>query len=120
MPEPRTDVPSAQDEVVDICRDLIRIDSSNYGDGSGPGERAAAEYVAGQLAEVGLEPEIFESADRPDQPGRAVRGRGHQPARRCWSTATSTSCPPRPRTGPTTRSPARSPTAASGAAARST
>ena len=64
MSEPRTDVPSAQDEVVELCRDLIRIDSSNYGDGSGPGERAAAEYVAGQLAEVGLEPEIFESADR--------------------------------------------------------
>ena len=64
MSAPRTDVPSAQDEVVDICRDLIRIDSSNYGDGSGPGERAAAEYVAGQLAEVGLEPEVYESADR--------------------------------------------------------
>jgi len=62
--EPRTDVPSAQDEVVGICRDLIRIDSSNYGDGSGPAERAAAEYVAGQLAEVGLEPEIFESEER--------------------------------------------------------
>ena len=64
MSEPRTDVPSAQDEVVEICRDLIRIDSSNYGDGSGPGERTAAEYVAGQLSEVGLEPEIFESAER--------------------------------------------------------
>jgi acetylornithine deacetylase/succinyl-diaminopimelate desuccinylase-like protein len=62
--EPRTDVPSAQDEVVEICRDLIRIDSSNYGDDSGPGERAAAEYVAEKLAEVGLEPAIFESADR--------------------------------------------------------
>ncbi len=56
--------PSAQDEVVDLCRDLIRIDSSNYGDGSGPGERAAAEFVAGQLAEVGLEPTVLESADR--------------------------------------------------------
>ncbi len=64
MSEPRTDVPSAQDEVVEICRELIRIDSSNYGDGSGPGERAVAEYVAGQLADVGLEPEVFESADR--------------------------------------------------------
>ena len=60
MPE----IPSAQDEVVQICRDLIRIDSSNYGDGSGPGERAAAEYVVGQLSEVGLEPEVFESADK--------------------------------------------------------
>ncbi len=62
--EPRSDVPSAQDEVVEICRDLIRIDSSNYGDGSGPGERAAAEYVAAQLSEVGLEPAVYESEDR--------------------------------------------------------
>lgn len=55
-----------EDEVVDICRELIRIDTSNYGDGSGPGERAAADYVAGLFREVGLEPEIFES-----DPGRA-------------------------------------------------
>ncbi|MDX6277356.1 MAG: hypothetical protein QOJ72_1484 [Nocardioidaceae bacterium] len=48
-------------EAVDICRDLIRIDTSNYGDDSGPGERKAAEYVAASLAEVGIESEIFES-----------------------------------------------------------
>jgi len=53
-------------EVVDICRDLIRIDTSNYGDSSGPGERKAAEYVAASLAEVGIESEIIES-----EPGRA-------------------------------------------------
>lgn len=52
---------TAENEVVDLCRDLIRIDTSNYGDHSGPGERAAAEYVAEKLAEVGLEPQIFES-----------------------------------------------------------
>ncbi|MFC8076516.1 M20/M25/M40 family metallo-hydrolase [Streptomyces sp. NPDC057137] len=52
---------SGEDEVVDLCRDLIRIDTSNYGDHSGPGERLAAEYVAEKLAEVGLEPQIFES-----------------------------------------------------------
>jgi acetylornithine deacetylase/succinyl-diaminopimelate desuccinylase-like protein len=57
--------PSAADEVVDICRELIRIDTTNFGDDSGPGERTAAEYVAGLLAEVGLEPTVFESA-----PGR--------------------------------------------------
>ena len=34
-----------QTEVVDLCRDLIRIDTSNFGDDSGPGERKAAEYV---------------------------------------------------------------------------
>jgi acetylornithine deacetylase/succinyl-diaminopimelate desuccinylase-like protein len=59
-----TYVPDA--EVVETCRDLVRIDTSNFGDGSGPGERAAAEYVAGQLAEVGISAEIIES-----EPGRA-------------------------------------------------
>ena len=70
---------SAQDEVVQICRDLLRIDSSNYGDNDGPGERVAAEYVAASLSEVGLEPELFESA-----PGRATvvaRWAGADPAR---------------------------------------
>lgn len=57
---------TGQDEVVDLCSELIRIDTSNYGDHSGPGERAAAEYIAEKLAEVGLEPKIFES-----HPGRA-------------------------------------------------
>ena len=52
---------TAQDEVVDICRDLVRIDTSNPGDHSGPGERLAAEHVAGLLAEVGLEPVVLES-----------------------------------------------------------
>jgi acetylornithine deacetylase/succinyl-diaminopimelate desuccinylase-like protein len=47
-------------EVVDICRDLIRIDTTNYGDGTGPGERLAAEHVAGLLAEVGIASEVFE------------------------------------------------------------
>ena len=59
-----TYIPDA--EVVEICRDLVRIDTSNYGDGSGPGERLAAEYVAAQLAEVGIDAEIIES-----EPGRA-------------------------------------------------
>ncbi len=57
MTERRT----AEDEVVDICRDLIRIDTSNHGDHSGPGERTAAEYVAERLSEAGLEPKVFES-----------------------------------------------------------
>ncbi|GAB2616612.1 M20/M25/M40 family metallo-hydrolase [Streptomyces capparidis] len=61
MSEPSPVPVTGEDEVVDLCRELIRIDTSNYGDGSGPGERAAAEYVAEKLAEVGLEPRIFES-----------------------------------------------------------
>ena len=47
-------------EVVEICRDLIRIDTTNFGDGTGPGERKAAEHVAALLDEVGIEPEIYE------------------------------------------------------------
>ncbi|MEU2055495.1 M20/M25/M40 family metallo-hydrolase [Streptomyces bungoensis] len=70
---------TGEDEVVDLCRELIRFDTSNYGDHSGPGERRAAEYVAGKLAEVGLEPRIFES-----HPGRAstvARIEGEDPSR---------------------------------------
>ncbi|NJC72218.1 M20/M25/M40 family metallo-hydrolase [Planosporangium thailandense] len=53
----------AVDEVVEICRDLLRIDTTNTGDTTTcAGERVAAEYVAAKLAEVGLEPEIRESA----------------------------------------------------------
>ena len=65
---PRANVPAAQsaeDEVVEICRDLIRIDTTNPGDHSGPGEREAAEYVARLLSDVGLEPRVLES-----HPGR--------------------------------------------------
>src|SRR5699024_4505613 len=70
---------AAEHEVLDICRDLIRMDTSNYGDGSGPGERVAAEYVAEQLAEVGLEPRIFES--RPGRASTVARIEGTDPSR---------------------------------------
>ncbi len=55
-------MPTPQDEAVEILRDLIRFESVNDGTGQGKGEREAAEYVAGKLAEVGLEPQVFESA----------------------------------------------------------
>jgi acetylornithine deacetylase/succinyl-diaminopimelate desuccinylase-like protein len=61
---PQPDTKRLHDDVVEICRDLIRIDTSNYGDDSGPGERKAAEYVASILSEIGAEPEIFEAAPR--------------------------------------------------------
>ena len=53
-------------EVVELCRDLIRIDTSNYGGDDGPGERKAAEHVATLLDEVGIAAEVIETA-----PGRA-------------------------------------------------
>ena len=70
---------AAQDEVASLCSDLIRIDTTNRGDHSGPGERAAGEHVAALLAEVGLAPEILES-----HPGRAsvvTRMAGEDPSR---------------------------------------
>ena len=115
---PRTPRRLTESEVVDLCRDLIRIDTSNFGDDSGPGERKAAEYVAGLLDEVGIESRLYESEPGPDVGGGAL---GRRPGRRaCCCTATSTSYRPRPRTGGSTRSPARSRTATCGAAARST
>ena len=65
MSEHRVEEQRPDGEVVEICRDLIRIDTTNPGDGSGPGERAAAEYVATKLDEVGIESTLLESA-----PGR--------------------------------------------------
>ena len=66
---------TAQDEVVDICRDLIRIDTSNPGDHSGPGERQAAEHVAGLLSEVGLEPVVLESHQKRTSVVARISGR---------------------------------------------
>ena len=57
-------VPAA-DEVVEICRDLLRIDTSNTGDPrTTVGERVAAEYVAAKLDEVGISSVLHESAPR--------------------------------------------------------
>ncbi len=67
-PSDRSDRPSYDPaaEVVQLCQDLIRIDTSNYGNGDGPGERKAAEHVATLLDEVGIESQVIEGS-----PGRA-------------------------------------------------
>src|ERR1700760_4390338 len=54
--------PTAQDEVVDLLVELIRINTSNP---THP-ERPAAEWVATKLDEVGIASQIIEAA-----PGRA-------------------------------------------------
>ncbi len=48
-------------DVVTLCQELIRIPSVNYGEGKGD-EKAAAEYVAAKLAEVGIASKLYESA----------------------------------------------------------
>jgi acetylornithine deacetylase/succinyl-diaminopimelate desuccinylase-like protein len=58
---------SAEDEVVGLASDLIRIDTTNTGDPDTlVGEQAAAEYVAAQLSEVGFDVTYVESG----APGR--------------------------------------------------
>jgi acetylornithine deacetylase/succinyl-diaminopimelate desuccinylase-like protein len=71
--------PAAEEEVVAICRDLIRIDTTNPGDHSGPGERKAAEYVAGLLSEVGLNPAVYES--HPKRTSLVARVEGTDPGK---------------------------------------
>lgn len=79
-------VPNPEQDAVDIAQRLIRIDTSNYGDGSGPGEAGAADLVAELLREVGWEPELYESApgrvslvlrvpgENPDAPALVMHG----------------------------------------------
>lgn len=59
MTTPHLDAVSGESEVVKILQDLIRIDSTNYGDGSGDGEASVAEYVESSLQEVGIDCERF-------------------------------------------------------------
>ena len=53
------------DTTARIARDLIRMDTTNFGGGKSNGETDAAEYVAAYLTGLGLSPELFES-----EPGR--------------------------------------------------
>ncbi len=50
-----------ENDVITLCQELIRIPSVNFGEGKGD-EKAAAEYVAAKLAEVGIASKFYESA----------------------------------------------------------
>ncbi len=63
MVDPTAD--DALDATARIARDLIRFDTTNYGEGKSNGEADAAEYVSAHFTRLGLEPEMFES-----EPGR--------------------------------------------------
>ncbi len=81
MTGPAASTSAAEDEVVGLASDLIRIDTTNTGDSDTlVGERAAAEYVAGKLSEVGFDTTYVESG----APGRGnviARLRGADPSR---------------------------------------
>src|SRR5690554_8220122 len=74
------------DETARVARDLIRIDTTNWGNGKSNGEVVAAEYVAARLVRMGLDPQMFESEKgrvsvvariegaNPDRPALVVHG----------------------------------------------
>jgi acetylornithine deacetylase/succinyl-diaminopimelate desuccinylase-like protein len=66
-------------DVVRLARDLIRIDTSNYGGGKANAESAAADYVERELAEVGLYGQRYEAA--PGRTNLIVRWPGTDRAR---------------------------------------
>lgn len=52
-------LPDAEQEVAGLLQDLIRIDSANFGDGSGAGEIGVADYIHQRLNEVGIANERY-------------------------------------------------------------
>lgn len=80
----------ALDESVTFTSELIRIDTTNRGDGDCR-ERPAAEYVAERLAAAGLEPAMLERTPAAPTSSPGSRAPTRRP-KRSWSTATWTSC----------------------------
>lgn len=78
--EPSPEARVAEGEVIEILRDLIRIDTTNDGTDSGPGEAAAAEYVESSLREAGLDVERFSTTSSRRQ-GVVARLPGADPLR---------------------------------------
>jgi acetylornithine deacetylase/succinyl-diaminopimelate desuccinylase-like protein len=54
----------AIEETARIASDLIRFDTSNYGEGVSKGETEAAEYLGSLLEGLGLSPQYFDAAPR--------------------------------------------------------
>lgn len=78
--------PLTSDPTVALTRELIRMDTQNWGNGKSSGEREAAEFLAERLRRLGTEPALFESAPHrtsvvaripgrnPDKPALVVHG----------------------------------------------
>lgn len=62
-------------EVARVARDLIRFDTTNWGEGRARGEREAAEYVGAFLESLGLQPEYYEPVDRRTNLSVRIPGR---------------------------------------------
>jgi acetylornithine deacetylase/succinyl-diaminopimelate desuccinylase-like protein len=74
-----------ENDTISLCQQMIRIPSVNHGEGRGD-ERAMAEFIAAKLKEVGIDPELIETAPNrvnvvariagsdSDRPGLIVHG----------------------------------------------
>ena len=78
-------------EVVQLCQELIGIDTSNYGTDDGPGERKAAEHVAALLDEAGIAAEIIEGRPSPPPQRATTFARPGRPSMISASMPTSSS-----------------------------
>ena len=87
---------TGEDEVVDLCRDLIRIDTSNYGDHSGPGNGPPPSTSPRSSPRWGSNRRSSSPAPGPGLDRGAHRRARTRPGRRCSSTGTRTSCRPTP------------------------
>ncbi|WP_150462588.1 M20/M25/M40 family metallo-hydrolase [Nesterenkonia ebinurensis] len=66
-----------ENNVVEFCRNLIRFDTQNWGEGKSNGERDAAEYCADIMRQAGLEPELYER--KPGRTNVVARMQGSDP-----------------------------------------
>lgn len=71
------DMSKVEKEVIQICQDLIRIPSVNYGEGKGD-ETDVARYIVDSLAEVGITSKIYESAPGRHNVVARIEGRDSQ------------------------------------------
>jgi len=69
----------ALEDTARIARDLIRFDTTNWGEGRAKGEAEAAGYVEAELRALGLEPQLFDAA--PGRTSVVARVEGSDPTR---------------------------------------
>lgn len=73
--------PEPLEETARIAADLIRFDTTNYGEGRANGETAAAEYLGSLLEDLGLSPEFVDAAPgRTSVVARVAGADGRKPA----------------------------------------
>ncbi|OYO03121.1 hypothetical protein CGZ95_04865 [Enemella evansiae] len=78
MSPTETDGDTAPD-VVRLCGELIRFDTTNWGGGRARGERACTEFVADTLRTAGWQPEILARPDAPERTNLLLRVAGYEP-----------------------------------------